>query len=60
MFGEAFDGSGKLVNREVPKADVQAFQNAGYQIGEIEEVVEEIVEEKPKPKFNGKKEVKKD
>ena len=45
MYGEAFDGSGKIVNREVPVADVEAFRAAGYQFGEVEEI-----EEKPKKK----------
>jgi len=33
MHGPAFDGSGKIVNREVPEADEAAFRAAGYVIG---------------------------
>lgn len=35
MHGPAFDGSGKLVNREVPKGDVQAYRAAGYVEGSV-------------------------
>ncbi len=48
MHGPAFDGSGDIVERQVPISDVTAYRNAGYERGEnptktIEEVVEKIV-----------------
>ncbi len=39
MFGPSFDGSGVIVNREVPPGDVQAYQNAGYEVGSVPEIV---------------------
>jgi hypothetical protein len=33
MHGPAFDSEGKTVNRDVPEADVVAFENAGYKKG---------------------------
>lgn len=35
MFGPAFDGSGVLVNRLVPKCDASAFVAAGYKVGQV-------------------------
>lgn len=35
MFGPHFDGSGKLVNRDVTEADEQAYVSAGYKRGEV-------------------------
>jgi hypothetical protein len=35
MHGPAFDGSGKIVERHVPKVDVVAFQKAGYELGPL-------------------------
>lgn len=53
MHGPAFDESGELVQREVPEADVHAFQNVGYSLGglppkAIPEAKPEVKEEKPK------------
>lgn len=66
MHGPSFDGSGKMVEREVPSADVKAYEAAGYVKGGLPEApkaekvekVEKIemvaeAEEAPKPK--GKK-----
>lgn len=39
MHGPSFDGSGRLVNREVTKGDIGAYRAAGYVEGSI---VEEI------------------
>ena len=39
MFGPSFDGSGVIVNREVPPGDVQSYQNAGYEVGSVPEIV---------------------
>lgn len=33
MHGPAFDGTGDIVEREVPRADVTAYRNAGYADG---------------------------
>lgn len=44
MNGPAFDGSGRKVEREVPLADVKAYEAAGYVKGGLPEA------EKPAPK----------
>jgi hypothetical protein len=63
MHGPSFDGSGKIVEREVPVGDVKAYQAAGYVEGampmmekpapKVEEV--EVAEEAPKKEKKGKK-----
>lgn len=35
MHGPAFDDSGKIVERQVPDADVRAFEDAGYRKGAL-------------------------
>lgn len=60
MHGPAFDGSGKIVEREVVRADVTAYRNAGYELGanptkQIKEVVEEVVASVKKPATRTKK-----
>lgn len=37
MHGPAFDGSGKMVERDVPFADVRAYKAAGYVEGGLPE-----------------------
>ncbi len=37
MFGPGISDPTKIVNRDVPKCDVQAYKAAGYQIGSIKE-----------------------
>lgn len=39
MHGPAFDGSGRIVEREVAACDVAAYRQAGYQIGATPEIV---------------------
>jgi len=63
MHGPSFDGSGKMVEREVPAVDVKAYKAAGYVEGALpkrekpapkaEEV--EVTEEAPKKEKKGKK-----
>jgi len=54
MFGPSISDPSKIVNRDVPERDVQAYKAAGYKLGSI-------VEEKPKaevvelPKVEAKK-----
>jgi hypothetical protein len=66
MNGPSFDGSGKIVEREVPVADVRAYKAAGYVEGALpkaEKLPEppkeikmvEVVEEAPKKDKKGKK-----
>lgn len=51
MFGPSFDGSGDIVNREVPEGDVPAYRNAGYEVGSVaEKPVEKPVVSKGKSK----------
>lgn len=50
MYGPAFDDSGDIVNRNVPKHDVQAYRNAGYEIGSVVEKSKAVVESKVKAK----------
>lgn len=35
MHGPAFDGSGKIIERDVPEADIQAYKAAGYKLGPL-------------------------
>lgn len=62
MFGPALSGPARLVNRDVPACDEQAYIRAGYQRGSIPEVsaaplepqvinthTEEISLEEPEP-----------
>ena len=44
MFGPSFDSSGKLVEREVPIADVNAYKKAGYELGHLPEVADDAIE----------------
>lgn len=58
MHGPAFDGSGDIVERQVPKVDVPAYRNAGYVDGAnptktLEQAVEKVVNEVDKKR--GKK-----
>lgn len=41
MFGPALSGPARLVNRDVPVADEQAYKAAGYKRGSIDEVSQE-------------------
>lgn len=55
MHGPSFDGSGNIVEREVVRADVTAYRNAGYELGPnptktLEEAVDAVVEKKEKAK----------
>jgi len=43
MFGPSISDPTKIVNREVPVCDEQAYMRAGYKRGSVEDVVE------PKP-----------
>ncbi len=45
MYGPAFDESGTIVERDVPDADVRAFEQAGYVIGELPLYLYQPVEE---------------
>jgi hypothetical protein len=36
MYGPALDGSGTIVNREVPEADVVAYEQSGYKKGSVD------------------------
>ncbi len=65
MYGPAFDGSGKLVNREVPESDVKAYEAAGYVKGSLavdiyksadtgEFVSEDFAEANPKTTYKTK------
>lgn len=40
MFGPSISDPSKIVNRDVPKCDVQAYKAAGYQLGSKPEEVE--------------------
>jgi hypothetical protein len=58
MFGPSISDPSKIVNRDVPERDVQAYKAAGYQKGSVaEEVkpVEVVVEAKPVVKLKGAK-----
>lgn len=54
MFGPSISDPSKIVNRQVPEVDVQAYKAAGYQLGSVEEAKEvtpaEVKEEAPKRK----------
>lgn len=50
MFGPALSGSARLVNRDVPACDEQAYVRAGYKRGSIPEVVEAPQPEPTQPK----------
>ena len=65
MHGPAFDGSGELVERNVPEVDVPAYRQAGYERGPLPESVkmarrlaeleaERIAAEQAKPKGKAK------
>lgn len=44
MYGPSFDGSGEIVNRDVPEADITAYRKAGYELGEVEEAPKETAD----------------
>lgn len=53
MFGPSISEPDKMVDRDVPEADVQAFRAAGYKEGSLpkdekKEAVVNIVDETPK------------
>jgi hypothetical protein len=55
MFGPSISEPSKIVNRDVPEADVQAYRAAGYQLGSIKEekpveAVEPVIAPKKKSK----------
>lgn len=52
MHGPAFDGSGRIVNRNVMAHDIAAYKAAGYELGVIVEETPEA--DKPMPKVKGK------
>jgi hypothetical protein len=47
MFGPALSGPARLVNRDIPACDEQAYVRAGYKRGSMVEELE--VSEAPKP-----------
>jgi hypothetical protein len=51
MYGPAFDESRGLVDRDVPEADVVAFENAGYVKGSLPEHLRPV---KPNLALRGK------
>lgn len=46
MHGPAFDGTGEIVNRDVPFQDVKAFEAAGYKHGAAP-ITAKVRDEKP-------------
>jgi hypothetical protein len=50
MFGPALSGPARLVNRDVPVCDEQAYVRAGYKRGSLSETPE--IPEPPKPSVN--------
>jgi hypothetical protein len=55
MYGPSISDPSKIVNRDVPACDVQAYKAAGYVLGSIkEEKVEAPAEVVEKPKFTKK------
>jgi hypothetical protein len=63
MFGPALSGPARLVNRDVPVADEQAYVRAGYKRGsipepvEVESAPETPVETTPEPKPSKRRKV---
>lgn len=55
MFGPALSGPARLVNRDVPVCDEQAYKAAGYKRGSIPEASEQP--EQPKALVPGTEEV---
>lgn len=57
MFGPSISDPTKIVDRDVPLNDVQAYRAAGYQLGSLpkKEAVEEAAQVEEKPKGRGKK-----
>lgn len=56
MYGPSISDPSKIVNRDVPERDVQAYRAAGYQIGSVEvKPVEKVVEKVETVKPKGKK-----
>lgn len=47
MFGPSISDPTRIVNRDVPACDEQAYKAAGYKRGSIEEVSEPQPESKP-------------
>ena len=42
MYGPSISDPSKVVNRDVPVADIQAYKAAGYKVGSIVEEVEPV------------------
>jgi hypothetical protein len=42
MYGPSISDPSKVVNRDVPVADIQAYKAAGYVVGSIVEEVETV------------------
>ena len=58
MYGPSISDPTKVVNRDVPVCDVQAYKAAGYVLGSVavEKPVEPVVEKvEAQPKGRGKK-----
>jgi hypothetical protein len=49
MFGPSISEPSKIVNRDVPECDIQAYKAAGYKLGSIKEE-KEPAKEVPVPK----------
>ena len=46
MFGPSISEPAKIVNRDVPECDIQAYKAAGYKLGSVvEEVKQEVAPE---------------
>jgi len=43
MYGPAFDGSGRIVNRKVLAHDIHAYRQVGYEIGSVKEEEVEVL-----------------
>ena len=39
MYGPSISDPSRIVNRDVPKNDIQAYKAAGYQMGSVKELV---------------------
>lgn len=49
MYGPSISDPSKVVNRDVPVADIQAYKAAGYVVGSIAEEVEPVEAEVAAP-----------
>lgn len=47
MFGPSISEPSKIVNRDVPERDVQAYKAAGYQLGSVAEIKQPAKEVEP-------------